>query len=107
MSWPALLDHYNLHLDANDFTFVGRWVTPPFNARRFDTWFFLVNCPPKQEPHVIAGGLDCGDWLPARDAYARWLRDEVVAVRPTLHALSMRGAGMTPGLVERLLSLRH
>ena len=39
MSWPALLDHYNLHLDANDFTFVGRWLTPPFNARRFDTWF--------------------------------------------------------------------
>ena len=48
MSWPALLKHYDLHLDANDFTFVGRWVTPPFSARRFDTWFFLVNCPPKQ-----------------------------------------------------------
>ena len=42
MSWPALLKHYDLHLDANDFTFVGRWVTPPFSARRFDTWFFLV-----------------------------------------------------------------
>jgi len=107
MSWPALLDHYNLHLDANDFTYVGRWVTPPFNARRFDTWFFLVNCPPKQEPHVIAGELAGGEWLPARDAYARWLRDEVVAVPPTLHALRMLGAGMTPDLVERFLSLRH
>ena len=51
ISWPALLKHYELYLDANDFTFVGRWVTPPFNARRFDTWFFLVNCPPKQEPY--------------------------------------------------------
>src|SRR5687767_4219367 len=107
MSWPALLDHYNLYLDANDFTYVGRWVTPPFNARRFDTWFFLVNCPPKQEPHVIAGELAGGEWLPARDAYARWLRDEVVAVPPTLHALRMLGAGMTPDLVERFLSLRH
>lgn len=107
MSWPALLDHYNLHLDANDFTYVGRWVTPPFNARRFDTWFFLVNCPPKQEPHVIAGELAGGEWLPARDAYARWLRDEVVAVPPTLHALRMLGAGITSDLVERFLSLRH
>ena len=107
MSWPALLDHYNLYLDANDFTYVGRWVTPPFNARRFDTWFFLVKCPPKQEPHVIAGELAGGEWLPARDAYARWLRDEVVAVPPTLHALRMLGAGMTPDLVERFLSLRH
>ncbi len=32
MSWPELLSHYGLHLDANDFTFVGRWVTPPFSA---------------------------------------------------------------------------
>ena len=107
MSWPALLDHYNLYLDADDFTYVGRWVTPPFNARRFDTWFFLVKCPPKQEPNVIAGELAGGEWLPARDAYARWLRDEVVAVPPTLHALRMLGAGLTPDLVERFLSLRH
>lgn len=107
MSWPALLDHYNLYLDATDFTYVGRWVTPPFNARRFDTWFFLVDCPSRQEPHVIAGELAGGEWLPARDAYARWMRDEVVAVPPTLHALRMLGAGMTPDLVERFLSLRH
>jgi glyoxylase-like metal-dependent hydrolase (beta-lactamase superfamily II)/8-oxo-dGTP pyrophosphatase MutT (NUDIX family) len=104
MSWPALLDHYNLQLDAGDFTYVGRWVTPPFNARRFDTWFFLVKCPPKQEPNVIAGELAGGEWLPARDAYARWLRDEVVAVPPTLHALQMLGAGMTPDLVDRFLA---
>lgn len=104
MSWPALLDHYNLHLDANDFTYVGRWVTPPFNARRFDTWFFLVNCPAKQEPQVIAGELSAGEWLTARDAYARWMKDEVVAVPPTLHALQMLGGGLTPDLVDRFLS---
>lgn len=107
ISWPALLDHYNLHLDANDFTFVGRWVTPPFNARRFDTWFFLVTCPSKQEPHVIAGELSGGEWLPARDAYDRWMKDEVVAVPPTLHALRMLGAGMTPDLVDRFLSIQQ
>lgn len=107
MSWPALLGHYNLYLDANDFTYVGRWVTPPFNARRFDTWFFLVSCPPKQEPNVIAGELASGEWLTATDAYSRWLRDEVVAVPPTLHALKMLGAGMTPDLVDRFLSRRQ
>ncbi len=107
MSWPALLDHYNLYLDANDFTYVGRWVTPPFNARRFDTWFFLVNCPSKQEPQVIAGELSAGEWLTARDAYARWMKDEVVAVPPTLHALQMLGAGVTPDLVDRFLSRRQ
>lgn len=107
MSWPALLQHYELHLDANDFTFVGRWVTPPFNARRFDTWFFLVNCPPRQEPYLTSGELDAGEWLKASDAYDRWLRDEVVAVPPTLHALRTLASGVTPTLVERFLSLNH
>jgi glyoxylase-like metal-dependent hydrolase (beta-lactamase superfamily II) len=107
MSWSALLDHYHLHLDANDFTYVGRWVTPPFNARRFDTWFFLVNCPPRQEPLVVAGELAGGEWLPARDAYACWMRDEVVAVPPTLHALQMLGAGVTPDLVDRFLARKQ
>src|SRR5918997_6067792 len=105
MTWSALLDHYELHLDARDFTFVGRWVTPPFNARRFDTWFFLVNCPAKQEPNVIAGELASGEWLNARDAYDRWLSDQIVAVPPTLHALRTLGAGITPDLVERFLSI--
>ena len=107
MSWPALLQHYELHLDANDFTFVGRWVTPPFNARRFDTWFFLVNCPAKQEPYLTSGELEAGEWLKASDAYDRWLRDEVVAVPPTLHALRTLASGVTPTLVERFLSLNH
>jgi glyoxylase-like metal-dependent hydrolase (beta-lactamase superfamily II)/8-oxo-dGTP pyrophosphatase MutT (NUDIX family) len=107
ISWPALLKHYELYLDADDFTYVGRWVTPPFNARRFDTWFFLANCPPKQEPNVIAGELESGEWLTASEAYDRWTRDLVVAVPPTLHALRTLSAGITPDLVERFLSIAH
>ena len=104
MAWPDLLAHYNLHLDAHDFTFVGRWVTPPFNARRFDTWFFLVTCPEKQEPKVIPGELESGEWIKAGAAYQQWLENEVVAVPPTLHALKTLAGGITPNLVERFLS---
>jgi glyoxylase-like metal-dependent hydrolase (beta-lactamase superfamily II)/8-oxo-dGTP pyrophosphatase MutT (NUDIX family) len=104
MPWPALLKHYELYLDANDFTYVGRWVTPPFNARRFDTWFFLVNCPSKQEPYLTAGELEDGEWITAQDAYNRWLRDDVVAVPPTLHALRTLAGGVTQDLAERFLS---
>ena len=88
MTWPELLDHYGLHLDANDFTFAGRWVTPPFAPRRFDTWFFLAHCPPKQEPQVTADSeLESGEWIAAGDAYARWQRSEVIVVPPVLHAM--------------------
>jgi glyoxylase-like metal-dependent hydrolase (beta-lactamase superfamily II)/8-oxo-dGTP pyrophosphatase MutT (NUDIX family) len=104
MSWPALLKHYELHLDANDFTFVGRWVTPPFSARRFDTWFFLVNCPAKQRPLVTDGELESGEWKTASGAYARWQRSEILAVPPVLHALKTLAAGLTENLVERFLS---
>jgi glyoxylase-like metal-dependent hydrolase (beta-lactamase superfamily II)/8-oxo-dGTP pyrophosphatase MutT (NUDIX family) len=105
MSWPALLSHYNLYLDANDFTFVGRWVTPPFSARRFDTWFFLVNCPAKQRAHVAGDAeLDFGDWIPSREALGKWERSEILAVPPVIHALRTLSNGITGDLVQRFLS---
>jgi ribonuclease/clavin/mitogillin len=106
MSWPELLRHYDLHLDANDFTFAGRWVTPPFSARRFDTWFFLLNCPARQEPRVIPGELQSGEWTTARKAHERWERSEVLTVPPTLHALKTLADGCSD-LVARFLSNPH
>jgi ribonuclease/clavin/mitogillin len=106
MSWPELLKHYGLHLDAEDWTFVGRWVTPPFSPRRFDTLFFLVRCPPKQEPHVTGDAeLDAGEWIRASEAVARWKRSEVLTVPPVLHALRTISKGLTEDLVERFLSV--
>ncbi len=105
MAWTDLLKHYRLHLDANDFTFVGRWVTPPFSARRFDTWFFLVRCPPKQQPKVVQGELETGEWVSAKSAQERWQRSEMLAVPPTLHALKTLAGGVTNDLVERFLSV--
>src|SRR4051812_44463094 len=106
MTFPALLSHYGLHLDANDFTFAGRWVTPPFSPRRFDTLFFLVNCPAKQEPHVTGDAeLASGGWIEAREAVARWRRSEVLLAPPVLHALETLAGGITDDLVERFLAV--
>jgi len=106
MNWPGLLDHYGLHLDGDDFTFVGRWVTPPFAPRRFDTWFFLANCPAKQEPHVTDDSeLESGEWIAARDAYAQWQRREIIVVPPVLHAMKTLAAGLDHSLVERFLDV--
>ncbi|MBV9957506.1 MAG: MBL fold metallo-hydrolase, partial [Acidobacteria bacterium] len=87
--------------------FVGRWVTPPFSPRRFDTWFFLASCPPKQEPHVAPGELETGEWTSAREAYARWLRSEVICVPPVLHALTTLAGGLTDDLLARFLSVKE
>lgn len=105
MSWPKLLEHYELQLDANDFTFIGRWVTPPFSMRRFDTWFFLVNCPAKQEPTVVPGELVSGEWIAAKDGYDQWLQANITAVPPTLHALKTLAGGISDDLLSRFLSV--
>ncbi len=107
MSWSELLNHYNLRLDANDFTYVGRWVTPPFSARRFDTWFFLAACPAKQQPQVVPGELESGEWISAASAFAKWQHSEILAVPPTLHALKTLANGITPDLVDRFLATPH
>jgi glyoxylase-like metal-dependent hydrolase (beta-lactamase superfamily II)/8-oxo-dGTP pyrophosphatase MutT (NUDIX family) len=105
MTWPELLEHYGLYLDANDFTFAGRWVTPPFAPRRFDTWFFLAHCPPKQEPQVTEDSeLESGEWIAARDAYTQWQRSEVIVVPPVLHAMKTLSEGLDDDLVARFLS---
>jgi endoribonuclease LACTB2 len=106
MTWPELLQLYGLHLDKDDFTFAGRWVTPPFAPRRFDTWFFLVTCPAKQEPRVTDDSeLESGAWIRARDAYEKWQRSEIVTVPPVLHALRTLAGGLTDDLVERFLAV--
>ncbi len=106
MAWPALLKHYNLHLDRSDFTFVGRWVTPPFSARRFDTWFFLVRSPPKQQPRIDADAeLESGEWITAGAALGGWQRSEILAVPPVIHALRSLSQGLNQELVQRFLSI--
>jgi endoribonuclease LACTB2 len=105
MTFPQMLAHYGLKLDARDFTFAGRWVTPPFSPRRFDTWFFLVRVPRKQEPRIRTTEFAHGEWTGAHAAYARWTRSEVLVAPPVLHAVKTLADGMTDDLVARFLGV--
>lgn len=105
MSFAELLRHYGLKLDARDFEFVGRWVTPPFSPRRFDTHFFLVRCPRKQEPRVLTSEFESGGWTRASEAVESWRRAESLAVPPVMHAMRTLAGGLTGDLVERFLSV--
>lgn len=106
MTFPKLLEHYGLYLDASDFKFSGRWVTPPFSPRRFDTWFFIVNCPAKQEPFVTGEAeLESGEWTTAQEAVRLWERSQILTAPPVLHALKTLAEGLTDDLRERFLSV--
>jgi len=105
MSFAGLLRHYGLRLDARDFAYAGRWVTPPFSPRRFDTLFFVARCPRKQEPRPLSAEFDAGGWTTATGALAAWRRAEVFAVPPVIHAVRALAGGLTEDLHERFLAV--
>ncbi|HEX6185730.1 MAG TPA: MBL fold metallo-hydrolase [Pyrinomonadaceae bacterium] len=105
MTFAGLLAHYGLRLDARDFTYAGRWVTPPFSPRRFDTLFFVVRCPRKQEPRLLTPEFDEGGWERASHAYERWRRSELMAAPPVIHAVRTLAGGLGDDLTERFLSV--
>ncbi|MFG1605712.1 NUDIX domain-containing protein [Actinoplanes sp. NPDC049265] len=41
----------------------GRWVTPEFEPRRFDTWFFVAALPAGQEARDVSGESDGTAWV--------------------------------------------
>jgi 8-oxo-dGTP pyrophosphatase MutT (NUDIX family) len=41
----------------------GRWLTPIFEARRFDTYFFVARLPVAQVPRDVGGEADHTVWL--------------------------------------------
>jgi 8-oxo-dGTP pyrophosphatase MutT (NUDIX family) len=63
----------------------SRWITPEFEPRRFDAYFFLAALPPGQHARTIGGEADHAQWLPPAAAMDLPL---LPPTRQTLHELS-------------------
>ncbi|WP_041843377.1 NUDIX hydrolase [Actinoplanes friuliensis] len=46
----------------------ARWVTPEFEPRRFDTWFFVALLPEAQTARDVSGEADRTTWISPEDA---------------------------------------
>jgi glyoxylase-like metal-dependent hydrolase (beta-lactamase superfamily II)/8-oxo-dGTP pyrophosphatase MutT (NUDIX family) len=86
-SFKQILEEDDLQVDGAALIEAGRWVTPPFAPRRFDTWFFVAWLPEGQEPSVETGELESGEWIRPADAVALWQRGEIIMAPPTLHII--------------------
>ena len=86
-SFKQILEENELEIDGSSLTAAGRWVTPPFAPRRFDTWFFIAWLPEGQEATIEAGELESGEWVRPADALAQWQRGEIIMAPPTLHII--------------------
>lgn len=86
-SFKQVLDEDGLRIAGSDFEAAGRWVTPHFAPRRFDTWFFLAWMPEGQEALIETGELETGEWIKPAEALSRWKRGEITMAPPTLHII--------------------
>ncbi len=91
-SFKQTLEEDALEIACADFEPAGRWVTPHFAPRRFDTWFFLAWMPEGQEALIETGELETGEWIRPADALASWKRGEIILAPPTLHIIRMLAA---------------
>ncbi len=65
----------------------ARWITPEFEERRYDTWFFLAALPEGQLTRDVSGEADRAEWPAARDAVAAYDRGDLLMMPPTIATL--------------------
>ena len=106
-SFKDLLDEDQLLIDASLLVDAGRWVTPPFAPRRYDTWFFLSWLPEGQEAVVEPGELELGEWVRPAEALERWKRGESIMAPPTLFIIRTLAAhgSRVDGIAQALTSI--
>ena len=82
-----LFEEIGVRVDPKTLMDVGRWVTPAFSPRRFDTRFFLAECPAGEEPRLTSDEHDAGEWIPPKDAVAKWMKGRILAAPSVTYAL--------------------
>jgi glyoxylase-like metal-dependent hydrolase (beta-lactamase superfamily II)/8-oxo-dGTP pyrophosphatase MutT (NUDIX family) len=82
LSFAAMLAGYGLEVDGAALAPAGRWISPPFTPRGFDTVFYLARFPGGEEPRVVPGELSSGEWIEPAEAMSRWRRGEVLLASP-------------------------
>lgn len=70
----------------------SRWITPEFEPRRFDTYFFVALLPAGQRTRDVSGEADHTMWLRPADALRRAASGEVAMLPPTMLTLEQVAA---------------
>lgn len=60
-----------------------RWITPEFEPRRYDTYFFVAALPDGQQPDDVSGEADRTEWVRPADALARMEAGDIGMLPPT------------------------
>lgn len=90
-----LLRDLGCRLDADALRGWSRWLTPRFETRRFDTWFFVAALPTGQQPRVATSESHEGRWVAPGLARSLLRSGEMPMLPPTWWTLAEL-AGLGP-----------
>ncbi|MEU9118502.1 NUDIX hydrolase [Streptomyces sp. NPDC048506] len=65
----------------------ARWITPEFEPRRYDTWFFVAALPEGQRTRNVSTEADRTVWIRPEEAAAGYDRGELLMMPPTIATL--------------------
>lgn len=86
-SFADVLDELRVRIDARALQYFSRWITPPGEARRFDTRFFAARAPRAQVALADASETHDGVWIAPRAALARHAAGSFALILPTIKHL--------------------
>ena len=87
LSFADFLTRRGLVLRSDLLAGWARWVTPAFEERRYDTWFFVAVVPEGQRTAEVPGEADRVEWLAPAEAVARVEAGEYLMLPPTVTTL--------------------
>lgn len=87
LPFAEFLERRGLLLRSDLLAAWARWITPEFEERRYDTWFFATILPPGQRTRDVSGEADHTVWLRPADAAAGYDRGEMLMLPPTIATL--------------------
>ncbi|MFE5814096.1 NUDIX hydrolase [Streptomyces sp. NPDC056479] len=87
VSFAEFLDRRGLALRSDLLGAWTRWITPEFEPRRYDTWFFVAALPQGQRTRNASTEADRTVWIRPTDAAASYDKGELLMMPPTIATL--------------------
>ncbi|GAA1154221.1 hypothetical protein GCM10009654_07210 [Streptomyces hebeiensis] len=87
LSFADFLDRRGLVLRSDLLGAWARWITPEFEPRRYDTWFFVAALPTGQRTRNASSEADRTVWIRPADATEAYDRGELLMMPPTISTL--------------------
>lgn len=93
----------NLVLDIGCLGYMAHWITPHFETRRYDTYFFVAPVPPKQIARHDDGETTHSAWWSPTTALSNYRDRQILLAPPTIRILEeLQGFSSIPELMNDL-----